>query len=321
MMRSFVARINRLNKLSKGAILIEFAFSVPVLIIVLFFVLDGPQAYRVSMKMQKMSELTAQMIYNATGNSLEKLSLDDLKNISTAVGVTLTNRKATASAPLTRYPFYLSTYIICVTGIGNNKYVMNWNVHVKNALFNGQVTAYANDAMLYSSIDFKTLDLTQTNLKNFKIQKGEVKLLIETVSWYTGQEGFENSNSTSNNNAAKSTSRENKNNKDGNDKDANNNETVTPRGFNKSYYLLTIPGKEKNGAKTFGDRFAVVSPPSGLISETNPPSGESDIDYEESGGDNTNGGSGSTSSGKQTNSTLIKNEKGEWVVNENKNKK
>ncbi len=219
-------RLKYLLNYKKGTILIEFAFSLPVLIIILFFITDGPLAYRTSNKLQKMSELTAQMILNIKGRHVSPLTIDDLVNISRAAGIALTNVKDTE-----KYPFHLSTYIMCIRGTGANSFEIKWNIHIDNNLVNQQVIANANDDLLYSSINKNTTNLKGT-LANFVIQPGELQLLIETVAWYSDN----------------------------------------GRGFNKNFYLLTIPGQKKNNAKTFGDRFAIITPPSGLISESIPPS-------------------------------------------------
>lgn len=240
---NYFGKMQILKKCSefRGAILIEFAFSVPVLIILLYFVMDGPLAYRISMKLQKIAELTAQMICNVHGTTIEKLTISDLKDISAAAGITLTSRKGTIASPLTNYPFYLSTYVFCVTGIGSNKFRINWNVHIQNSLYDGVIIANKNDSLLYSSISRLQDNLNGTGIKDFLIQKGEIKLIIETVAWYKEGEHFGAGGSPV---AGR-----------------------VQRGFNTNYYLMSIQGKERNGAKTFGGRFTIISSLDAIIDE------------------------------------------------------
>jgi hypothetical protein len=209
-----------------GAILIEFAFAIPVLVIVLYFGLDVPMAYRISTKLHKFSELYSQILLNSTKQRVAKLlTLADLKNTSRSVGLALTGIFQN-----TRYPFNLSTYVICVKGTGGNQFAIKWCVHIKNELNTGIIS---ND----STYTYSTVQSGHSghggNIKTLTIQKDEVKLLVETVAWY---------------------------------------DSLNSRGFNNVFYLLAIPGKTISGAKTFGDRTAVITPYEGMISETTPPS-------------------------------------------------
>ncbi|MDR2158357.1 MAG: hypothetical protein LBO02_03520 [Holosporaceae bacterium] len=216
---------NRLPSIkSAGAILIEFAFGIPILVMILYFGLDVPQAYRISTKLHKLSELYSQMLINMSKQRESKaVTIADLKNISRSVGLSLTGTLKNK-----RYPFNLSTYIICIKGDGKNSFKNKWCVHIKNNLTTGEIT---------NSADYRYSTLEEAhsqhigNIKALSIAKDEIKLLVETVAWY---------------------------------------DASSPRGFNSEFYLLTIPGKIKNGAKTFGDRTAIVTPHEGMVSETKP---------------------------------------------------
>lgn len=235
---------------SKGAVLIEFAFCCPVLIILLFFVLDIPSAYRVVTKMQKMSELTANMIRNVPNKSNTLISLEDLKNISKVAGVTLTGKLGSSSKPCKNYPFYLSTYVFCIVGNSGGGYDKKWNVHIKNKLYDGTISVNTNDTTTYSkfqtAINFNTIE----GLENFNIQEGEVKLIIETVAWYDESENasIEGVSSGSGNNSGSDMFGGYKKNK------------FSVRGYNKSFYLMTIPGRSiSSGVKAFGNRYSIMS--------------------------------------------------------------
>ena len=169
---------------SRGGVLIEFAFSLPLLILVLFFMRDCGTIYRFDTKMKKMSELTAQMIYNLKGSMMSELTLRELENISTLVGVTLTGKKGSENKLLNEYPFYFSTYVMCVEGIGNNNFERKWCVHIQNDLKTGLVTALEEPPQ-YSRFNSSTLNIKQ----------GEIKLVIETVAWYKKDEASRGFNS------------------------------------------------------------------------------------------------------------------------------
>lgn len=159
---------------SRGGVLIEFAFSLPLLILVLFFMRDCGTIYRFDTKMKKMSELIAQMIYNSKGSMMSELTLRELENISTLVGVTLTGKKGSEKNPLDEYPFYFSMYVMCIEGTTENKFLTKWCVHIQNNLKTGHVIGISENPPLYSRFNSSTLN----------IQEGEIKLVIETVAWY-----------------------------------------------------------------------------------------------------------------------------------------
>jgi hypothetical protein len=225
----------------KGGVLVEFSFSVPLLIMVMFFALDVPLAYRISSKLQKTSELYAQMLLNIIEKKpSRKLTSDDLKNISKAVGLTFTGVNGSGAKPNNQYPFFLSTHITCIKcDQTTGTFVIKWNMHIQNDLKTGNVTSTPNDYTY--SINISSKDITSFNgsLKNFRTYLGELKLLIETVAWHDG----------------------------------------LGRGFNQKFYLLSIPGKTKNqndnvqdgkNSRILGDRYAVVTPSESVDLESLP---------------------------------------------------
>jgi hypothetical protein len=215
---------HRILQKVKGGVLVEFSFSIPLLIMVMFFALDVPLAYRISSKLQRTSELYAQILLNIIEKKpSQKLTENDLKNISKAIGLTFTGVIGSVARPNNQYPFYLSTYITCIQcDQTTGSFVIKWNMHIQNDLKTGVISSIANNYTY--SINISKEDITSfstlSSLKDFKIYKGELKLLIETVAWYSG----------------------------------------TGRGFNQKFHLLSIPGKTKSNSRILGDRYAVVTP-------------------------------------------------------------
>ena len=247
----------------KGAVLVEFAFCCPVLIIFLFFVLDVPLAYRVVSKMNKMSEVIACMIRNVPGKENLKITLTDLKNISKASGIIMTGKLGSKSNPCTRYPFYLSTYVICIVGTKElNNFEKKWAVHIKNKLYDGTIEATTNtkgeNFWAYSQLKNVNSFDKISRFSGYKIQEGEVKLIVETVAWY--KEG-DNSMEKVNVSGVRGS---------GILGDYSKN-MHSIRGFNKGFYLLTIPGKTSGTIKTFGNSYAVIPSVDEIIDITNCP--------------------------------------------------
>ncbi|MDR2107169.1 MAG: pilus assembly protein [Holosporaceae bacterium] len=230
--KRFVEKIDFLNAKNVGAVLIEFAFALPVLILVLYFICDVPTAHRFSSKLQKLSELYAQMLDNSIRkNGLEAFGDHSLKAISRGVGLTFSGVFDNKN-----HPFNLSTYIVAIQGEEGNKFKVLWAIHVKNSLNSSESDAITcnrganSDACLYAVLD---LHHTQHagNIKELEIPKGERKILVETVAWYEND----------------------------------------PRGFNKMFYMLTIPAKKVNGVRFFGDRTAIITLHDDFIPDIVPP--------------------------------------------------
>ncbi|MDR1334406.1 MAG: hypothetical protein LBJ71_04250 [Holosporaceae bacterium] len=218
-------------KKHRGAVLIEFAFAIPFLIIVLYFGLDVPTAHRLSSKLYKTSELYAQMIINVTRNqSPNTLTQNNLKQISRIAGLVFTGVENS-----TLQPFTLSTYIVAVkgTGSGDNKgFSVLWSIRVDNILNNTASPTITIDDYTHAIITSKNMTAHNGSIRNLIIQRDEIKLFIETVANYNIDNGA--------------------------------------RGFNNKLYLMTIPGRVVNGTRVFGDKTAIVTPYEGVISDTAP---------------------------------------------------
>ncbi|MDR2067487.1 MAG: hypothetical protein LBP41_00660 [Holosporaceae bacterium] len=221
----------------------EFSFSVPLLIMVMFFALDVPLAYRISSKLQKTSELYAQILLNTIERKPSRnLTEKDLINISRAIGLTFTGVVGSATKPNNQYPFYLSTYITCLKcdkTTGN--FVIKWNMHIQNDLKTGKISSQANDYAYSINIANKSITSFSGSLGSFKTYQGELKLTVETIAWHDG----------------------------------------IGRGFNQKFYLLSIPGKIKSGnnSKILGDRYAVITPRETVNLESLPFGSQADDDY------------------------------------------
>ncbi len=164
------------TKKNRGAILLEFAFAIPVLILSLYFILDVPHIYRLSNRIHKLSELYSQCILNVVNARESKLlTLNDLKNIARGIGLGITGVVGNK-----KYPYTLSTYIRYVKGTTGG-FTIKWTVHIQNQLESGSLTIDEDNSKNYS-------DVTGTNnlpgdWKNFKISNGEEKIVVETVIW------------------------------------------------------------------------------------------------------------------------------------------
>ncbi|MDR1236120.1 MAG: hypothetical protein LBJ96_03870 [Holosporaceae bacterium] len=228
-------RIRLWLKKYKGAVLIEFAFSIPLLVIILYFALDVPTAHRLSSKMYKASELFAQILINTTKNQYpQTLTLNNLKNASRIVGLVFTGVEKSMLQPFT-----LSTYVIAIRGRGgdsSNDFTVLWGVRIDNVLnsIDSPTTIDINTSTDVHSMINRNSTTPSGNITNLTIQKDEVKLLIETVATY--------------------------------------NTAGNARGFNGGLYLMTIPGRLIGDTRIFGDKTAIITISSEIVTDQSPPS-------------------------------------------------
>jgi hypothetical protein len=176
-----------LLKKNDGAVLIEFAFAIPLLVIILYFALDVPTVYRLSSKLYKTSELFAQILTNVTKNQYpQTLTLANLKDISKIVGLVFTGVKGSVLQP-----FILSTYVIAIKGTGggsNKEFNVLWGVRIDDDLRRTD-----SPEIKINNYEHATINASSKthggNMENLSIQKNEIKLLVEIVANYDTKTG------------------------------------------------------------------------------------------------------------------------------------
>lgn len=183
-------RLLLLRKPCKGGILIEFAFAIPVCIILLFFVHDHFRFYELKNKLKTSAYLIATMIQNINNSkSNEQLSLSDIKRIVFAGSLNLFHTNSMF------YPFPLGTsphaYFQYVKRIEENKY--NYQAFWTNPYQKGSTSP----ATMRGAIDANgTRTLSQiTNIHpDLECHKdGDERLLINY--WFRQEFGSDESSS------------------------------------------------------------------------------------------------------------------------------
>lgn len=170
----------------------EFAFAVPVLIMSLYFILDVPHIYRLSNRLHKLSELYSQCLLNVINARESKLlTLNDLKNISRGIGLSITGVVGN-----TKYPYILSTYVRYVEGTGQGVEV-KWTVRIQNTLSSDSMATKKQKGNLITTSTsqiYSDVTLDQDKLpgswENFEISNGEKKIVVETFIWTTKEGGL-----------------------------------------------------------------------------------------------------------------------------------
>lgn len=215
----------------KGGILIEFAFCVPVLIMMLYFCLDVPQVYQFISKMRGCSEMAAGLITNVhSDKNGPRLVMEELKYVIRALEIYLLG-----NAKVQGQNFNLAIYITCVTGTTGGGLKKNWVIGVNNDLSSHSITVYPQSrqnvttlsAAGFSQAQSRTIssNLNNTEFANFQVDENSTKLIVEAFVW----------------------------------RNSNN------KGFNKQFFMLSLP------ISLIGNKIVVISPPPGLISPDSMP--------------------------------------------------
>lgn len=225
-----------LKKRKRGAILIEFAFGMPILVLMMYFCLDVPRAYQFINKLRTCSEMAADLItnvYSYEGDTA--ISIEELKYVSRALEIYFFGNPTTKKQ---EYGFNISTYVTCVTGTEDGKFKINWAVGVDNDISERKISAYRSIKGTIKMEGFTSTksskissDLNNTEFKDFAVQNGDTKLIVEAFVWRKSEN----------------------------------------RGFNKQFYMMSLP------MTLVDNKFVVVTPPNGLVSELHPPMTESEL--------------------------------------------
>ena len=173
----FLRMVLRIRKPHKGGILIEFTFSIPVCIALLFFVNDHYRFYELKNKIRNLAYLIASMVQHVTNTHTDKqLTLSDLARISYASSLNLFHTNAMFSP----YPLgiYFLTHYLYVKKNDNGNYqhqvcsiTTGRGKPAVNSLFDGM-----NKAMNSSTKTPSEIEAIHPDLVCDKV--GEERLLI-----------------------------------------------------------------------------------------------------------------------------------------------
>jgi len=186
---------------NKGAVLIEFAFGIPVLILMMYFCLDVPRVYQLINKLTTSADVASHLISNIHSSvNQSAISKDELKAVGRALEIYfLGNPK------VDDIDFNISAYLTCITGIDKNTFKVNWKsvINIDTATHEITINDVGNQNFqnAKSTLISDATMFANTEISGLEIDPGEIKLVIETFIW----------------------------------RDSNK------RGFNKLFYMLSIP--------------------------------------------------------------------------------
>jgi len=235
-------QLNRLRK-SVGAILIEFAFALPVFLVLLYYIHDLPRLRLMQRKMQFMSYEMAAIIQNIaqqksmTSNPL--ITEKDLSNALSLAGLSWFAGNTFMPIAKNTMPFGYALYLTLhyVNGKSSNSLERKWN----------KVVLIRDVTPFYSSNNDDDTAIVITDYKDrISIGSGEKKIFVELFLLYDykGQWGWKFSNGTSTG-------------------------SITPR---KAFgFLFFTPNGQGINTRAFFPAVTIFTPRVGSFSETEPP--------------------------------------------------
>ena len=178
-------RALRLYRFHKGGILIEFTFSIPVCITLLFFVSDHYRFYEMQNKLKSSAYLAASMLQQIGNTKTDKqLTKKDFANIAYASCLNFFH----TNSMFRPWPFGVYYVLACywVKRINSNSY--QWQHCYGTTSTNGTSPAEMNQKC--KDIETKTLSQIETAYPDLVCSKdGDERVLIEVI--YRKTSGFD----------------------------------------------------------------------------------------------------------------------------------
>jgi hypothetical protein len=153
---------------SRGAVLVEFAFSIPVLLMVLYYVLDYPNYMRLKSKTRNSAYMAVSMIQNISRHrENKKITLQDIQRINYVSFLNYCCGKQQLKTTEDNYIYPLGhlplTVLICVKGVADNKCKVVWSLFASG--FNA-TSPLANGGTIDES-NFSQSSLTTAHFHNW----------------------------------------------------------------------------------------------------------------------------------------------------------
>lgn len=177
---------------SKGAILIEFAFSIPVFLTLIYYLHDIPRAQRHKQQMNFVAQQMSQMLQTVSqGRSNKRITWTDIKNAALAAYLTVYPGVSMKPTKLNYFPlgFYVEVYVYYVEGDANGKASAKW---WEGLYYNNLSPAYMTDTKDNSSRFVRFLrgvDPAQIH-PSLTIKPGEAKIIVECQLRHTSSAHF-----------------------------------------------------------------------------------------------------------------------------------
>lgn len=195
-------RATKIKKSNKGAVLVEFALSIPFILVLLYFTLDAYNYYYWKNRTKNCTYMIASMIQNVSKNrdnlnaDSKKISVEDIKNISNIAMISIPLKsnifinavKNSLSLPSEygRYSFPIPLVcVLYVEGYNTNEAIVLWEIdyqfgHNKCFYSGGEVSPSGISGYICSKNNIIINQKYQANYisPDLKITTGEKKIIL-----------------------------------------------------------------------------------------------------------------------------------------------
>ncbi len=199
-LKSFIQIVININ--NKGAILIEFAFTIPLLLVIILYIYDINKFSYIKNCIKTATYYGVNIIQNISQNRTnKKLTKNDFINLSRTLILSLPISQAMIQNKY-KSQLYIITTMTLIEGITNDKCKVKWSIFTD---FNeGQITKYVSNnnantditGTWASVLNYRygcTAKINQeiistTLFHDLHIKKGEIKAILE-ISFYNNHTG------------------------------------------------------------------------------------------------------------------------------------
>jgi Flp pilus assembly protein TadG len=178
-----------LGKSCTGAILIEFAIAIPVLILLVYYLHDIPRLKHLNSRMKFCAHCMANILQNVSQDREDKkITLSYLRNTVAAAYLSIFPGKTIYTTSKSHAPFgyVLSGQIYCVKGLDNGNVSVMWCYRWHAA----DNSPSPSTITIQTYRDPRSLVNTGTNVSppsiypGLSIQSGQIKILVEVAFHY-----------------------------------------------------------------------------------------------------------------------------------------
>lgn len=172
----------------RGAILIEFAFAVPIMIMLLYYIHDLVMLRRYQRQMDfvglQMASMVQSLASYRAGTDSPHITQDDLKNIMRAAYLTIypgTTQYGIDTNKKTIFGHFPHIWMYYVYGTDDNKIQIKWSAAIYDSYSGNARTTFEVLDGAHESSTIKHISSGNASElhKDLKIKKGESKLVLE----------------------------------------------------------------------------------------------------------------------------------------------
>ena len=163
----------------RGAIIIEFAFSIPVFMALIYYLHDVPKLQRYQQQMDFVAQQVAQMLQNVSQQRTNKrITQNDIVNVARAAYLTVFPGVSMVPIRNEWLPlgFYIEFYLFGVRGEPNNKASVKWVVK----LYFTQESGVSGSSVINSCVVHNKQHVHPSEIcSSLTIKDGEIKIIVE----------------------------------------------------------------------------------------------------------------------------------------------